>query len=112
MSLSAFLSVAATVVAAGAVGNGVYEAVRGLVAKTRAHAALSSRAATDPVLRQLVLRSAGGPLSESELRQAALVIEQSLTGLSQGDRKRIEQGLHQPSKSGEQRYIEELIQSP
>jgi hypothetical protein len=109
MSLFGFLPELATAVAAGAALNGAIDAVLGLRAKARAHVLLSKKATTDPVLGRLAVRSTGRPLDETELREAAIAIEQSLDELSKGDRRRVEQGLHQPSRSGEQRYIEELI---
>jgi hypothetical protein len=111
MSLSAILMIIAAAVAAAALGNGLYEAVFGLRAKARARRLLARQAATNGVLRELAARNSERPLDETELRQAARVIEQSLDGLSDGDRRRVEQGLHQPSRSGEQRFIEELIGS-
>ena len=90
-----------------AAGKGVLDSVLGLRAKRRAHVLISQQAAADPILRQLA--ATGRALNDSELREATRAIESSISTLSEADRRRIEEGLHQPNKVGEQRYIEDLI---
>jgi hypothetical protein len=111
MSFLSLLPELATTIGVAAAAKGVIDSVLGLRAKRRAHDLLSKQAASDPALRQLASQAAGRPLDETELREAARVIESSLGSLSDSDRRRIEEGLHQPNRSGEQRYIEELIKS-
>jgi hypothetical protein len=87
---------------------GLKEAFLDLRAKARARKVLSRKAVSDPALQQLIKQTT--PPSEVALETASKAISSALAGeLSDSDRKRIEEGLHQASKSGERRYISMLF---
>jgi len=84
--------------------KGALDALLGLRAKHRARTELAKQLEADPALKQRVMKL----LDESNLAGAPNAISESLAALSKEDLRRIEQGLRQSSKSGEQRYITDL----
>ena len=103
--LDSLLAIPAVAAAGAAVIAGVKDAILTLRAKRRARALLAEKAAADPSVKALVWRS----LDEADLHRAAGAISDSLAELSKEDRRRIERGLHQPSRSGERRFMIELV---
>lgn len=106
-SLVAYLPIAAVA------GSGIVALVtllRGFLtfrAKTRFRTALRERALMHLEAQKLLQQH---ELSPADLDAARLLIEQIMSeALSKSDAKLLEQGLHQPSKSGEKRYISNLI---
>ena len=89
----------------------VWEAVAAVLAKRAAQTAIARRAEFDEQLRNLVIHLGGKErLGDADLETAAAIIRQSLkTELSSREFRRVDQGLSQSSRSGERRYIEDLI---
>ena len=105
MALNSVLDSLLAIPAVAAAGAAVKDAILTLRAKRRARALLAEKAAADPSVKALVWRS----LDEADLHRAAGAISDSLAELSKEDRRRIERGLHQPSRSGERRFMIELV---
>lgn len=98
-----------TVLMAGVV-NLIWEIIIGLRAKRTAKVLLSSEQATDPVLHDLAAKSRVMGLTSAEVEAVSLKIEEILKGrLPRRQFRMIEQGLHQPNRWGERRFIASLI---
>jgi hypothetical protein len=90
----------------------LFESILDLRAKARVRKVLSRKAASDLAL-QLFVKQMTTP-NEVDIEIASKAISDALAKLSEdelsdSDRRRVEEGLHQASKSGEWRYINMLF---
>lgn len=110
MFLEGLLPLAGVVAGFSAI-KGVVDAWKGLRAKSRVRAKLAGKIGSDAELQRLASIARERDLNTTEVRAAADVIMARLKelDLSERDRELIAQGLTQRSKSGEQRYVTELI---
>jgi hypothetical protein len=67
-----------------------------------------ARRETQAMQQELTAQS----LSPAQIEVARRIIEMVAQALSPEDRKRLDVGLHQPSKTGEQRFISHLVGDP
>jgi hypothetical protein len=109
MALESLLFTVPAVLAGAAVVNGILEARHGLRAKQRARHALQHT--SDARVLRYIKEFQNRNLTDAELADAADVITNSLTELSEGDRKYINRGIRQPSRSGERRFIQDITGS-
>ncbi len=110
MALAEVIPAATLIVAAATVTRTIWEAARGLLAKRKARKVIALQAASNEQLRNVVQQFGERRPADAEIEAAAKTIGESLKGqLSEPQLRRISQGLNQSNKSGERRYIEDLI---
>ncbi len=89
---------------------GVAQAVLGLRAKAAARRVLAHARVSNGQLQELAERLNAGNLANTDVDEAVRTIRESLTGkLSAGAFRRIGQGLSQPGRVAERRFIEDLL---
>jgi hypothetical protein len=104
------IPVATLVVAAAAATRGIWQVVYGLLAKRAAQKVIVRRTGSDKQLRNLVEHFGEGRPAHADIEAAAKTIRESLKGeLTETELRRVDKGLNQSNKSGERRYIEDLI---
>ena len=109
MAILEVIPAATLVVAVAAVTRTVWETVGGLLAKRAAQRVIARRTESDEQLRNLVKQFSERP-ADTDVEAAAKTITESLKAeLSKTELRRIGQGLNQSNKSGERRYIEDLM---
>lgn len=88
--------------------TGIADIILTMRAKRRMKQALAGGMASNPELMRLAQHARDG-LNQSELNEATGIIFQSLSQLTNDDRRHIERGLHQGSRSGEKRFVSDLM---
>ncbi len=86
----------------------IVDIVFALRAKRRMKKTLAGDMTSNPELMRLVQHARTG-FNEAELNEATGIIFQSLQRLTDDDRRHIERGLHQGNKSGEKRFVLDLM---
>jgi len=108
-ALTAALSILAALVTGGLAFRTYWQAANALRAKERLRRKVHEVTLKSEEFRHLARLAAQGKLNDQQTEKARQLLEQLGQNLSERDRDLIWQGLHQSSKSGENRYIEDLI---
>jgi hypothetical protein len=112
VSPGVLIPVLAVPVACQAIVSIASEIIRGLRAKKAARVILARAAASDGPLHELAQKIGDRRLNDAEVEAAARTIEDVLKNqgnLSEATLRHIGHGLNQPNRTGERRYIEDLM---
>lgn len=90
--------------------RGMWEIVEGLRAKRAAKALLERK--NDRKLAYIAKVAAKRTLRDEEVRVAIERIQELIDEMPESKQAYVERGLHQKSRSGERRYVGELISNP
>ena len=78
-------------------------------AKSDLHRSIQKAASYDEELAKLIQASRKGHLRELELEEAKAVLKRTTSQLAKRERSVLQEGIEQPSRSGERRFIERLL---